>query len=161
MATGDLSRIRTNIGALNALNALENINSQLTQTNLRLATGKRINSSGDDPAGLSLANTLDLRARKVAMAQRNVGDAQNVLDTVEGGLSNLNDLLTSISEKIVLASNGDTRRAFSAAFHGNTAARRSMPVWQSHDLADDTSRVSAIRTMSPWGVGQRRTRTGS
>ncbi len=105
MATGDLSRIRTNIGALNALNALENINSQLTQTNLRLATGKRINSSGDDPAGLSLANTLDLRARKVAMAQRNVGDAQNVLDTVEGGLSNLNDLLTSISEKIVLAAN--------------------------------------------------------
>src|SRR5712692_6458230 len=74
MATGDLSRIRTNIGALNALNALENINSQLTQTNLRLATGKRINSSGDDPAGLSLANTLDA-------------------------------LLSSISEKIVLAAN--------------------------------------------------------
>ncbi len=105
MATGDLSRIRTNISALNALNALENINSQLTQTNLRLATGKRINSSGDDPAGLSLANTLDLRARKVAMAERNVGDAQNVLDTVEGGLTNLNDLLASISEKIVLAAN--------------------------------------------------------
>src|SRR5438552_15616770 len=81
MASGDLTRIRTNISALNALNALEGINSQLTQTNLRLATGKRINSSGDDPAGLSLANTLDLRARKVAMAERNVGDAQNVLST--------------------------------------------------------------------------------
>jgi len=105
MATGDLSRIRTNIGALNALNALENINSQLTQTNLRLATGKRINSSGDDPAGLSLANTLDVRARKVAMAERNVGDAQNVLDVVDGGLSNLNELLSSMQEKIVLASN--------------------------------------------------------
>jgi len=105
MATGDLSRIRTNIGALNALNALENINSQLTQTNLRLATGKRINSSGDDPAGLSLANTLDVRARKVAMAERNVGDAQNVLDIVDGGLSNLNDLLSSMQEKIVLAAN--------------------------------------------------------
>jgi len=105
MATGDLSRIRTNVGALNALNALENINSQLTNTNLRLATGKRINSSGDDPAGLSLANTLDIRARKVAMAERNVGDAQNVLDIVDGGLNNLNDLLSSISEKIVLAAN--------------------------------------------------------
>jgi len=105
MASGDLTRIRTNISALNALNALETINSQLTQTNLRLSTGKRINSSGDDPAGLSLANTLDLRARKVAMAERNVGDAQNVLDVVEGGLSNLNELLASIQEKIVLAAN--------------------------------------------------------
>jgi flagellin len=105
MATGDLTRIRTNISALNALHALETINGQLTQTNLRLATGKRINSSGDDPAGLSLVNTLDLRARKVAMAARNVGDAQNVLDTVEGGLTNINDLLSSMQEKIVLAAN--------------------------------------------------------
>jgi len=105
MATGDLSRIRTNISALNALNALETINSHLTQTNLRLATGKRINSSGDDPAGLSLANTLDVRARLVAQATRNVGDAENVLDTVEGGLTNLNDLLSSMQEKLVLAGN--------------------------------------------------------
>jgi flagellin len=105
MASGDLSRIRTNIGALNALNALENINAQLTATNLRLATGKRINSAGDDPAGLSLANTLDLRARRVAAAERNVGDAENVLNIVEGGFSNINDLLSNIMEKLVLAAN--------------------------------------------------------
>jgi len=80
MASGDLSRIRTNISALNALNALENINSQLTQTNLRLATGKRINSSGDDPAGLSLANTLDLRARKVARPGRRPDQAAGKVD---------------------------------------------------------------------------------
>jgi flagellin len=105
MASGDLSRIRTNIGALNALNALENINAQLSATNLRLATGKRINSAGDDPAGLSLANTLDLRARRVAAAERNVGDAENVLNIVEGGFSNINDLLSNIMEKLVLAAN--------------------------------------------------------
>jgi flagellin len=105
MATGDLSRIRTNIGALNALNALEDINAQLTRTNLRLATGKRINSAGDDPAGLNLALTLDVRARRVAQAESNVGDATNVLNIVEGGLSNLNDLLSSIMEKLVQAAN--------------------------------------------------------
>lgn len=105
MATGDLSRIRTNIGALNALNALENINAQLTATNFRMATGKRINSAGDDPAGLSLANTLDLRARRVASAAQNVGDAENYMNTTEGGLNNINDLLSSIMEKLVLAAN--------------------------------------------------------
>ncbi len=105
MASGDLSRIRTNISALNALNALENINAQLTMTNLRLATGKRINSAGDDPAGLSLANTLDLRARRVAAAESNVADAENVLNIVEGGMTNINDLLASIMEKLVLGAN--------------------------------------------------------
>lgn len=105
MATGDLSRIRTNIGALNALNALENINAKLTTTNLRLATGKRINSAGDDPAGLNLALTLDVRARRVSQAAANVGDAQNVLDIAEGGLNSINDLLSSIMEKLVQAAN--------------------------------------------------------
>jgi flagellin len=103
MASGDLSRIRTNIGALNALNALENINAQLTATNLRLATGKRINSAGDDPAGLSLATTLDVRARRIGAAIANVGDAENVLNIAEGGLQSITDLLAQMSEKIIKA----------------------------------------------------------
>src|SRR5256885_1276138 len=70
MASGDLTRIRTNISALNALNALETINSQLTQTNLRLSTGKRINSSGDDPAGLAV-NVLTVATQALASASLN------------------------------------------------------------------------------------------
>jgi len=105
MAVGDLSRIRTNISALNALNALEQINARLTQVNLRLATGKRINSAADDPAGLTLANSLDVRARRVAAAIVNVGDAENVVNIAEGGLNNINDLLNTMIEKITLAAN--------------------------------------------------------
>jgi flagellin len=106
MASGDLARIRTNISALNALNALGNINSKLTAVNLRLATGKRINSAADDAAGLTLANSLDVRARRVAAATRNVGDAENVVSIAEGGLSNINELMASMVEKITLAANG-------------------------------------------------------
>jgi flagellin len=105
MATGDLTRIRTNISALNALHALAQINAQLTRTNLRLATGKRINSAGDDPAGLTLANTLDIRARRIAAAITNIGDAGNLLAIAEGGLSSMNDLLSQMGEKIILAAN--------------------------------------------------------
>ncbi len=105
MATGDLTRIRTNISALNALHALTQINAQLTKTNLRLATGKRINSAGDDPAGLTLANTLDIRARRIAAAITNIGDAGNLLAIAEGGLSSMNDLLSQMGEKIILAAN--------------------------------------------------------
>ncbi|MBI3637087.1 MAG: flagellin [Candidatus Rokubacteria bacterium] len=103
MASGDLSRIRTNISALNALQALNQINSKLVAVNQRLSTGKRINSAGDDPAGLTLSSSLDVRARLVAAASNNVGDAQNVLNIAEGGLNSLNDLMSQLGEKILKA----------------------------------------------------------
>ena len=103
MPTGDLSRIRTNIGALTALDALNKVNTKLSVHNLRLATGKRINSAGDDPAGLTLGNSLDVRARKLAQALNNIGDASNVLAVAESGLNNINDILSTMSEKIIQA----------------------------------------------------------
>ena len=102
-ATGDLSKVRTNIAALNALNALQQINAKLNITNLRLATGKRINSAGDDPSGLSLANTLDLRARKLGAAVNAIGDANSVLSIAESGINNINSILSTIVEKASLA----------------------------------------------------------
>ena len=102
-ATGDLSKVRTNIAALNALNALSQINAKLNITNLRLATGKRINSAGDDPSGLSLANTLDLRARKLGAAVNAIGDANSVLSIAESGINNINSILSTIVEKASLA----------------------------------------------------------
>jgi flagellin len=102
-ATGDLSKVRTNIAALNALNALSQINSRLNITNLRLATGRRINSAGDDPSGLSLANTLDLRARKLGAAVNAIGDANSVLSIAESGINNINSILSTIVEKVSLA----------------------------------------------------------
>jgi len=50
MATGDLNKVRTNIGALNALFALNQINTKLNVHTIRLATGKRISSAADDPS---------------------------------------------------------------------------------------------------------------
>ena len=103
MPTGDLSRIRTNIGALTALDALNKVNTKLAIRNLRLATGKRINSAADDPSGLTLGNSLDVRARKLAQALQNIGDASNVLAVAESGLNNINDILSTMSEKIIQA----------------------------------------------------------
>jgi flagellin len=102
-ATGDLSKVRTNIAALNALNALAQVNAKLNITNLRLATGKRINSAGDDPSGLTLATSLDLRARRIGAAINNIGDATSVLSIAESGINNINGILSTLVEKITLA----------------------------------------------------------
>lgn len=52
MVTMDVTRIASNIGALNALNSLQWINARLALHQTRLSTGRRINSASDDPAGL-------------------------------------------------------------------------------------------------------------
>jgi flagellin len=114
MPTGDLSRIRTNIGALTALDALNQVNTKLSIHNLRLATGKRINSAADDPSGLTLGNSLDVRARKLAQAINNIGDASNVLSVAESGLNNINDILSTMSEKIIQAAS-DTEGPYERA----------------------------------------------
>jgi flagellin len=103
MAGADLSRINTNMAALNALKALRDTNSKLTVHQLRLATGKRINTAGDDPAGLVFAKRLESRARGLEMARNNVGDVQNLISTAEGGLQNLSEILLTMKEKILQA----------------------------------------------------------
>ncbi|MEJ2635655.1 MAG: flagellin [Calditrichia bacterium] len=100
------SRINTNVGALNAFNALNTINSKIGTHQLRLSTGKRINSVADDPAGYTLATKLNARSRSLGQALNNVGEAKNVLSVAEGGLHNINEILVGIKEKLIQAGNG-------------------------------------------------------
>ncbi|HFE64576.1 hypothetical protein B1H10_00900 [candidate division KSB1 bacterium 4484_188] len=100
------SRINTNVGALNALNALNVINSRIGTHQLRLASGKRINSAADDPAGYTISQKLKGRSRSLTQALNNVGEAKNVLSVAEGGLQNINDILVTVKEKMIQAGNG-------------------------------------------------------
>jgi len=103
MAGPDLSRINTNIGALNALKALRDANTQLAVHQLRLSTGKRINMAGDDPAGLVFAKTLESRTRGLVVARDNIGDVGNLVSTAEGGMQAINEILLTMKEKVLQA----------------------------------------------------------
>ena len=106
MAQASGFRINTNVGALNAYNALTDINKQMGTYQLRLASGKRINSAADDPAGFTIARKLQARSRGIAQALNNAGDAKSVLSTAEGGLQNISDILVTVKEKVTQATNG-------------------------------------------------------
>jgi len=103
MAFGDLSRIRGNIQALQALNSLNKINQQLGIRQLRLATGKRINSAEDDAAGFVISKTLQHRGKGLVVALGNVGDAKSMLAIAEGGLDSILDILETMKEKVTQA----------------------------------------------------------
>lgn len=105
MANSDLSRINTNIQALNALNALNKVNSQLSVHQLRLATGKRINSAADDAAGFTIASKLKVNSKGLGTALDNIGSAKNLMTVAEGHLSNIKDILTEMKSKAQQAAN--------------------------------------------------------
>jgi len=103
MAIGDSTRINTNIAAFNALHSLKNINRQLEVSQLKLATGYRINEVADDPAGFTISKRLEARSRGLSVALDNVGTAKNVLSIAEGGLLNIQNILITMKEKVTQA----------------------------------------------------------
>ena len=103
MPISDPTRIATNIAGLQALNALRSINAQLGLHQLRLATGKRINEAGDDPAGLSIATKFRARSEGLGQALSNISDAKNLLAVTEGGLQKINDILVVMETKATQA----------------------------------------------------------
>ena len=103
MAIGDSTRINTNIAAFNALHSLKSINRRLEKSQLKLATGWRINEVSDDPAGFVISKRLDARARGLSVAYDNVGTVKNVLAIAEGGLLNIQNILLTMKEKITQA----------------------------------------------------------
>jgi flagellin len=97
MPFGDLARIRTNIGAMNAANALNNVNRDLGIHQLRLATGKRLNSVGEGPAEYSIAKELEGTAARWNRALKNVQDTSNLFSTAETGAVAIKDTLVQMS----------------------------------------------------------------
>ena len=86
--------IVNNIAAVNAQNELAKTNLFLNQTLTRLSSGLRINSSGDDAAGLAIADGLRADVRALNQAARNANDGVSILQTADSALNEVSLLLT-------------------------------------------------------------------
>ncbi len=106
MSLGDLGRINTNLLAKQSLASLNRINRTVAQSQLRLATGLRINRAEDDAAGFSIAAKLRSRVAGLEQALQNTGDAKSVLDIAESSLNSLIDIVTTLKTKATQAANG-------------------------------------------------------
>jgi flagellin len=100
------SRIRTNIPAENAYNALNSANRDISLRQLRLSTGKRINNASDDVAGYITSRALIARNGSLNQALKTVGDAKNMSQILQDGLDNINGLITLIKDATANASSG-------------------------------------------------------
>ena len=112
------ARINTNIGALNALRSLDNVSNRLSIAQLRLATGKRINTAADDAAGYSIAKKFNVRAQGLGQALDNIGSAKNLVNVAEGHLNNIVDILTQMKVKTIQAADDSLGTAERTAIKG-------------------------------------------
>ena len=98
--------IATNLASMTAQRSFLNSNADLETAFERLSTGKRINSSVDDAAGLAIAKDLESRVRGLNQAIRNVNDGISMVQIAEGSLDEVTSILQRMRDLAVQAANG-------------------------------------------------------
>lgn len=107
-------RITTNIAAINAQRNLTNSQRLIQNSSAQLASGYRINKSADDAAGLAISETMRGQIRSAIQAKRNANDAISLVQTAEGGLGEISNILIRTRELAIQAASdtiGDPERA--------------------------------------------------
>jgi len=89
-----------------AQNALYRSTTSLGKSYQRLSTGLRINSASDDAAGLAISERLRARVRSLDQANRNAADGMSLVQTAEGALNEVSDILGRLRELAVQSANG-------------------------------------------------------
>jgi flagellin len=100
-----MSRINTNISALQSIRQLNTNQDDLTTRLERLSSGLRINRGADDPAGLIASESLRAETKGLQAAINNSSRAINVISTADGALSEISKQLLEIKSLINNSSN--------------------------------------------------------
>ncbi|PUE51621.1 flagellin [Limnohabitans sp. 2KL-51] len=101
-----MSVINTNVKALTAQKAIQENSRALTTAMERLSSGKRINSAKDDAAGLAISTRMESQTRGLNMAIRNANDGISLMQTGEGAMNEVTDILQRMRELAVQSVNG-------------------------------------------------------
>lgn len=91
-------RINTNIAALNAQRNLIGTQRGMNDSMAKLASGSRINKAADDAAGLAISERLKAQIRSSSQAQRNANDGISLIQTAEGGLNEIGNIIVRLRE---------------------------------------------------------------
>ena len=107
--------VRSNIMALNANRQLGMNNSQVSKSLEKLSSGYKINRAGDDASGLAISEKMKAQIKGLETASANSQDGISLIQTAEGALTEVHDMLNRMVELAGKAANGtidtDTDRA--------------------------------------------------
>ncbi|MDR1329531.1 MAG: hypothetical protein LBK23_08035 [Oscillospiraceae bacterium] len=112
-------RIQNNVPALNAHRYYGINQAGVTKSIAKLSSGYRINSAADDAAGLAISEKMRAQIRGLTMASKNTQDAISLIQTAEGGMQEIDNMLQRIRELVVYASNDTQDQASATATDGD------------------------------------------
>ena len=99
-------RINHNVSAMNTYRQYSVNTSNASKSMEKLSSGYRINRAADDAAGLSISEKMRSQIRGLTQAKRNAEDGISFIQTAEGALSEVSDMLTRLKELAVQVQNG-------------------------------------------------------
>ncbi|NUM88823.1 MAG: flagellin FliC [Bdellovibrionales bacterium] len=108
-------RVSTNVPSLVAVRNLEKNSQEVSKSFARLSSGSRFTSAGDDAAALTISSKLEAEVRGLRQAARNANDGVSLVQTAEGALNEVGNLLIRLRELGVQAASdtlGDAERGF-------------------------------------------------
>lgn len=108
-------RVATNIAAINAQRNLTGSQNKISDSLAKLASGSRINKSADDAAGLAISENLKAQIRSARQANRNANDGISMVQTAEGGLNEIGNIIVRMRELGIQAASdtvGENERDF-------------------------------------------------
>jgi len=108
-------RVTTNIAGINAQRNLMGSQRAIGKSMAQLSSGSRINIAADDAAGLAISEKMKSGIRSARQANRNANDGISMVQTAEGGLNEIGNIVTRLRELGIQAASdtmGSTERGF-------------------------------------------------
>jgi flagellin len=97
--------VRTNLAALSSINTLNKTQGSLSSSLEKISSGLRINRAADDAAGLGVATRMESDNTSLKQAMRNTNDGISMVQTAEGSIEQLSNILIRFRELTVQAAN--------------------------------------------------------
>lgn len=99
-------RINYNVSAMLSNNALANNDNLLSKSLERLSSGMKVNHAKDNPAGLAMAKRMNAQLKGLSVANQNASDGVSIIETADGALTEVAEMLQRINELSVKSANG-------------------------------------------------------
>lgn len=99
-------RINYNVSAMLSNNALSNNDNLLSKSLEKLSSGLKINHAKDNPSGLAMAKRMNAQIEGLSIANTNASDGISIIETADGAMSEISDMLQRMNELAVKSANG-------------------------------------------------------
>ena len=156
-----MSVVNTNISASVAQSALIRNDRALSSAMEQLSTGKKINSAGDNAAGLAISTRMTSQIRGLSAAISNANDAISMVNTAEGALDEISTMLQRMRELAVQAGTGTTDSADRTYLNSEFVALRTEidriadnTKWNGRNILDGSAGGSTGASTVAFGIGQ-------